>query len=61
MDGGSLHCVGDKNEDHPHRNKMQTSKMAIGGGLANNCGKQRSKEQRRKEKIYVYESRDPKE
>ena len=35
--------------------------MAIGGGLTNNCGKKRSKEQRRKEKIYVCGSRDPKE
>ena len=31
---------------------MQTSKMAVWGGLANSCEKKRSKKQRRKGKIY---------
>ena len=29
MDGGSLHCTGDRDEDHPHGKEMQKSKMAV--------------------------------
>ena len=34
--------------------------MAAWGGLANSCEKKRSEKQRRKGKIYPYESRVPK-
>ena len=36
---------------------MQKSKMAVLGSLTNNCVKKRSKKQRRKGKIKVYECR----
>ena len=28
MDGGSWHCTGDRNQDHPQEKEMQKSKMA---------------------------------
>ena len=39
---------------------MQKSKMAVWGGLTNSCEKKRSKNQRRKEKVYPFECRFPK-
>ena len=39
MDGGSWHCTGDRDQDHPHGKEMQKSKMAVGGGLTNSCEK----------------------
>ena len=40
--------------------KMQKSKMAVWGGLTNNCEKKRSEKQRRKGKISASECRVPK-
>jgi len=51
MDGGSWHCTGDRDQDHPHGKEMQKSKMAVWGGLTNSCEKKRSEKQRRKGKI----------
>ena len=51
MDGGSGHCTGDRDQDHPHGKEMQKSKMAAWGGLTNNCENQRSEKQRKKGKI----------
>ena len=34
--------------------------MAVSGGLTNNCEKKRSEKQMRKEKIYPFECRVPK-
>ena len=42
MDGGSWHCTGDRDQDHPHGKEMQKSKMAVWGGLTNSCEKKRS-------------------
>ena len=39
------------------RKEMQKSKMAVWGGLKNSCEKKRSKNQRRKGKIYPFECR----
>ena len=39
---------------------MQKSKMAVRGGLTNNCENKRSKKQRKKEKIHPFECRVPK-
>ena len=33
MDGGSRHCTGDRDQDHPHGKEMQKTKMAVWGGL----------------------------
>ena len=60
MDGGSWHCTGDRDQDHPHGKEMQKSKMAVWGGLTNSCTRKRSKKQRRKGKIYPFECRVPK-
>ena len=38
---------------------MQKSKMAVQGGLTNNCEKKGSEKQRRKGKIYPFECRVP--
>ena len=60
MDRGLWHCTGDKDQDHPQEKEMQKSKMAVWGGLTNNCEKKRSKKQRRKGKIYPFECKVPK-
>ena len=39
MDGGSWHCTGDRDQDHPHGKEMEKSKMAVLGGLTNSCEK----------------------
>ena len=39
MDGGSWHCTGDRDQDHPQEKEMQKSKMAAWGGLTNSCEK----------------------
>ena len=60
MDGGSWHCTGDRDQDHPPKKEMQKGKMAVWGGLTNSCEKKRSKKQRRKGKIQASECRVPK-
>ena len=50
MDGGSWHCTGDRDQDHPHGKEMQKVKWLSGEALqiAEN---ERSEKQRRKGKI----------
>ena len=43
--------TGDREQDNPHGKEMQKSKMAVWGGLTNNCEKKRSEKQRSKGKI----------
>ena len=50
MDGGSWHCTGGREQDHPQEKEMQKSKMAVCRGLTNSCEKKRSQKQRRKER-----------
>jgi len=52
MDGGSLHCTGERNQDHPQEKEMQKSKMLSKEALQITCEKKGSKKQRRKRKIY---------
>ena len=33
MDGGSLHCTGDRDQDHPHGKEMQKAKWLSGEAL----------------------------
>ena len=33
MDGGSWHCTGGKDQDHPQEKEMQKGKMAVWGAL----------------------------
>ena len=44
----------------PMEKKCKKSKMAVWGGLTNSCEKKRSEKQRRKDKIYPFECRVPK-
>ena len=60
LTGGSWHCTGDREEDHPQEKEMQKSKMAVRGVLINSCEKKRSEKQRRKRQIYPSECRVPK-
>ena len=60
MGGGSRHCTGDRDQDHPHGKDMQKSKMAVWGGLTNSCEKKRSEKRRRKGKVYPFKCRVPK-
>ena len=50
MDGGSWHCTGDRDQDHPQEKEMQKSKMAVWGGLTNNCEKREVKSKGEKER-----------
>ena len=36
-------CTGDRDQDHPHGKEMQKSKMAVWGGLTNNCERREEK------------------
>ena len=40
----------------PMEKKCKKSKIAVWGGLTNSCGKKRSEKQRRKGKIFPFES-----
>ena len=50
MDGGSLHCTGGSDQDHPQEKEMQKSKMAARGGLTNSCEKKIAKSKGEKER-----------
>ena len=39
-----VNCTGDRDQDHPHGEEMQKSKMAIGRGLTNSCEKRGKKQ-----------------
>ena len=60
MDGASWHCTGGSDQDHPQEMEMQKGKMVVWGGLKNSWEKKRCERQRRKEKIYPFEYRVPK-
>ena len=60
MDGGSWHCIGGRDQDHPQEKEIQKVKMAVWGGLTNSWEKKRSERQRKKGKIYPSECRVPK-
>ena len=53
MDGGSSHCIGDRDQDHSQGKEMQKSKMAVWGGLTNSCVKKKVKSKGEKER-YKY-------
>ena len=45
MDRCLWHCLGDRDQDHPHGKEMQKSTMAVWGGLTNSCEKKRGEKQ----------------
>ena len=57
MDGGSWHCTGGSDQDHPQEKEMQKGKMVFWGGLTNSWEKKRHERQRKKEKIGSFECR----
>ena len=59
MDGGSWHCIGSGDQDHPQEKEMQKGKLVVWEGLTNSWVKRRER-QRRKGKIYPSECRVPK-
>ena len=60
MDGGSQHCTGGHDQDHPQEREMQKGKMVVWGGLTNSWEEKRSERQRRKGKIDPSVCRVPK-
>ena len=50
MDGGSRHCTGDRDQDHPHGKEMQKSKMVVRRGLKNSYEKRRGESKGEKER-----------
>ena len=48
--GGSWHCTGDRDQDHPQEKEMQKSKMDVWGGLTNSCEKKGSEKQGEKKR-----------
>ena len=50
MDGGSWHCAGDRDPDHPQEKEMQKGKETVWGGLTHSCDKKRSEQQGEKER-----------
>ena len=56
MDGGLWHCTGGRDQEK----EMQKRKIVVRGGLTNSWEKKRREKQRRKGKIYPFESRVPK-
>ena len=53
MGGGSWHCTGGRDQDHPQEKEMQKGKMVVWKGLTNSCENKRSERQRRKGR-YTY-------
>ena len=50
MDGDLWHCTGDRDKDHPQKEKMQRSQMAIWGGLTNSVERREAKSKGEKER-----------
>ena len=60
MDRALWHCTGGSDQDHPQENETQKGKMVVWEALSNNWEKKGSKQQRKKGKIYLFESIVPK-
>ena len=49
MDGGSWHCTGGSDQDHPQEEEMQKGKMVVWGGPTNSCEKKWKTKEKRKD------------
>ena len=58
MDGGSWHCTGGTDQDHPQEKEMQKSKMGVWGGLTNSCEKKKSEKKRKDIPIWMQSSKE---
>jgi len=43
MDGGSWHCTGVRDQDHPQEKEMQKGKMIVWGGFTNSSQRRAAK------------------
>ena len=50
MDGGSWHCIGGGDQDHPQEKEMQQGKMIVWGGLTNSWEKEEKRKAKEKKK-----------
>ena len=50
MDGGSWHCTGGNDQNHPQEEEIQKGKMIVWGGLKNKWEKKKSKYSKKKKK-----------
>ena len=53
MDGGSWHCIGDRDQDHPHGKEMQKGKMVAEEALQIAVKRREEKSKGEKER-YTY-------
>ena len=49
MDGGSWHCTGGGDQNHPQEKEMQTGKMAVWEGLTNSWEKKKKEKEKKKD------------
>ena len=49
MDGGSWHCTGDRDQDHPQEKEMEESKLAVWGDPTNSLKRREAKSKGEKE------------
>ena len=54
MDGGSWHCTGGRDQDHPQEKEVQKGKTVVWRGLTNSCEKKSSEKQRIKGDIPIW-------
>ena len=59
MDGGSQHCTGDRDQDHPQEKEMQKAKWLSGEALQIAVKRREAKSKGEKER-YPFECRVPK-
>ena len=61
MDGGSWHCTGGNDQDHPQEKEMQKHKMVVWGGLTNSWKKEeklKAKEKRKDIPSWMHSSKE---
>jgi len=59
MDGGSWHCTGGRDQDHPQEKEMQKGKMVAWGSLTNSYDeKQKAKDKRKDTCIWMQSSKE---
>ena len=54
MDRGSWHCIEGGDQDDLQEKEMQKSKMAVWGGLTNNCERREAKSKGEKERYTIW-------
>ena len=52
--GGSWHCTGGSDQDHPQEKEMQKGKMVVWGGLTNNWREEKLKAKEKRKDISIW-------